>query len=188
MRKDSRILFLVGPRGSGKTTLGRLLARRLKRPFFDTDDIIMDAAGGSVADIVDSEGWAGFRVRESKALAEAVARSADRGASGAEAVISTGGGMILLKKNREYMREAGTVVYLAAPADCLCSRLARENNARLRPSLTGDDPLKEIARILEEREPLYMEAAHHRVDGSAPCERAAEAIIALLEQTDKETS
>lgn len=157
------------------------MAHRLGLPFFDTDDMIMEAAGCSVADIVSREGWEGFRGRESGALADAVARSGGRGTG---AVISTGGGMILREKNREHMRAAGIVFYLATPVECLYSRLARNINADLRPSLTGEDPLTEIIRVLKEREPLYMEAAHHRIDGSAPCDTIAGIITSLLEQKE----
>lgn len=183
MRTHPRILFLIGPRGSGKSTVGFLTAERLGLAFHDTDNMVMDEAGCSIADIVRHEGWESFRARESRTLAAAVARSAESGG-----VVSTGGGMILARENRERMRASGTVFYLAAPADCLYSRLERQRDASRRPSLTGESPLAEIARVLEEREPLYRETAHHCLDASAPRGSLVKAIIRLLGDASKDTS
>ena len=108
MQQHALTLFLIGPRGSGKTTVGRLVAEALGLPFYDTDDMVMAEAGLSIADIVAAEGWAAFRKRESRALAEAVARAAGpapahSGRSPSGAVISTGGGMVLDERNRAFM-------------------------------------------------------------------------------------
>lgn len=192
MPKQGSTLFLIGPRGSGKTTVGRLVAEALGLPFYDTDDMVMAEAGLSIADIVEAEGWASFRERESRALAEAVARAAGSaltpsGRFPSGAVVSTGGGMVLDRQNRERMRAAGTVFYLAAPADCLYARLEGQNDADRRPSLTGESPLAEIARVLAQREPLYGETAHHRLDASAPLDSLARTIIGLLTETREES-
>ena len=192
MRQHALTLFLIGPRGSGKTTVGRLVAEALGLPFYDTDDMVMAEAGLSIADIVEAEGWAAFRERETRALAEAVARAAgpdpaDDAHSPSGAVVSTGGGMVLDRQNRERMRASGRVFYLAAPADCLYARLESQNDADRRPSLTGESPLAEIVRVLEQREPLYRETAHHHLDGSAPPDFLAQTILSLLTETREET-
>ena len=230
-KKNPLILFLIGPRASGKSTVGRILAERLGLPFHDTDDMVMDEAGCSIAEIVRLEGWESFRTRESRALALAVARAAEsrgrpddaarsgdagnagpsgdagtpdssaaakpglsesalsrRGASGvrAGAVVSTGGGMVLARENRERMRASGTVFYLAAPLDCLYARLERQFDAGRRPSLTGESPLAELARVLEEREPLYRETAHHIIDATVPRAAMARTIVRLLAEQREE--
>lgn len=182
MDEKPRTLFLIGPRASGKSTVGRIVAERLALPFYDTDDMVMDEAGCSIAEIVRLEGWESFRARESRALALAVARDA------AGAVVSTGGGMVLARENRERMRAAGAVFYLAAPLDCLYARLERQFDAGRRPSLTGESPLTELARVLEEREPLYREAAHHIIDATAPRAAMARTIIRLLAKQREESS
>lgn len=195
MPKQASTLFLIGPRGSGKTTVGRLVAETLGLPFYDTDDMVMAEAGMSIADIVEAEGWASFRERESRTLAvlaETVARAAGSalapsGGSSSGAVVSTGGGMVLDRQNRERMRAAGRVFYLAAPADCLYARLESQNDADRRPSLTGESPLAEIARVLAEREPLYGETAHHRLDASASPDSLARIILGLLTETREES-
>ena len=96
--------------------------------------------------------------------------------------------MVLDRQNRERMRAAGRVFYLAAPADCLYARLESQNDADRRPSLTGESPLAEITCVLAEREPLYRETAHHHLDGSAPPDSLAQTIISLLTETREETS
>ena len=157
------------------------MAERLDLPFFDTDDMVMNEAGCSVADIVRHEGWESFRTRETRALESAASRAAGTGG-----VVSTGGGMVLARENRKRMRASGAVFYLAAPADCLYSRLERQHDASRRPSLTGESLLEEIVRILEEREPLYRETAHHRLDASAPRGSLVKGIIGLLDNTRKD--
>lgn len=167
-------VFLVGPRGSGKSTVGGLVAQRLNRMLRDTDVMVTAAAGMSVSGIVECEGWAGFRLREQAALAEAAL---------SDAVVATGGGAVLSEENRRLMRGRGVVVYLSAPAACLCGRLAACGDAAgLRPSLTGLDPLDEVERVLREREPLYRESAHRVVDASADPESVAGAVAAVVLQ------
>ncbi|STQ13825.1 shikimate kinase [Enterobacter cloacae] len=106
--------LLVGPRGCGKTTVGLELARACQRHFVDTDHWLQTQAGQTIADIVEKEGWESFRSRETAAL-EAV--------TAPDAVIATGGGIILAEYNRRYMREKGIVIYLCAPVAALVGRL-----------------------------------------------------------------
>ena len=165
-------VFLVGPRCCGKTTVAGLLARRLGFAGLDTDVLLAAKAGMDVPAIVAREGWSGFRRRESLALEEAAMPGT---------VVATGGGMVLLPENRAFMRAAGVVVYLRAPAQVLAARLAGDGGAARRPSLTGEDPQAEMASVLAEREPLYRESAHYCVDATLRPEAVVAAIAGFLE-------
>lgn len=156
------LIFLVGPRACGKTTIGRLLAQRLALPFIDTDHYLLEQAGRTVAEIVEAEGWPGFRKRESDAL-RAVTAIHPQGA-----VIATGGGMVLDEQNRIFMREQGHVFYLSVPVEALAARLSGNPLADQRPSLTGADIRDEVRQVLHERLPLYHATAHHHLDASQP--------------------
>ena len=156
------VIFLVGARACGKTTVGKALAKKLKLPFADTDQHLLDNAGRSVDQIVEAEGWAGFRQRESAALHEVTNARTHGG------VISTGGGMVLAETNRVFMRQYGMVVFLDAPVEVLAERLGRNPLSSQRPSLTGKGLMEEIGDVLKERRPLYEAAAHHIVDATRP--------------------
>lgn len=166
---DTSRIFLIGPRGSGKTSLGTVLAHALGFSFADTDDLIRAEAGLDVAGIVAAEGWEGFRRRESEALRAAVCP---------RSVTATGGGMILEPANRAFMRASGLVVYLSVPLEELYRRLTADLKPGQRPSLTGKDPLEELAGVLAEREPLYREAAHIVVDAGRSLEEIAGEVLA----------
>ena len=156
------ILYLVGARAPGKTTVGKTLAKKLGLPFADTDQLLLESAGRTVDQIVEAEGWPGFRQRESAALREVT----DAHKSGC--VVSTGGGMVLAETNRTLMRQRGMVVFLDAPEEVLAERLGRTPLNSQRPSLTGKGLVEEISDVLNERRPLYEAAAHHIVDASRP--------------------
>ena len=156
------VIFLVGARACGKTTVGKALAKKLKLPFAETDQHLLDNAGRSVDQIVEAEGWAGFRQRESAALREVTNARTHGG------VISTGGGMVLAEANRVFMRQYGMVVFLDAPVEVLAERLGRNPLSSQRPSLTGKGLVEEIGDVLKERRPLYEAAAHHIVDATRP--------------------
>ena len=149
-------VFLVGMMGAGKTTLGRALARRLGREFIDTDRLLVERTGVPVTTIFEIEGEDGFRKRESALLREVAARSG--------CVVATGGGAVLAAENRDAMRRAGTVIYLRARLESLWERLRHDAT---RPLLATADPRATLAAILEERDPLYREAAHLVVDTGA---------------------
>ncbi len=151
-------IFLVGMMGAGKTTLGRALAQRLGREFVDSDRVLVERTGVPIATIFEIEGEEGFRRREAAVLAELAQRS--------DCVIATGGGAVLLPENRVVMRRSGTVVYLRARLDQIWERTRHDTT---RPLLATADPRATIARLLEEREPLYQEAAHVVVEASAHC-------------------
>ncbi|WP_034608191.1 shikimate kinase AroL [Megalodesulfovibrio gigas] len=157
-------IFLVGPRASGKTTLARSLAAALDGDWLDTDTLTQQHAGMSIAELVAARGWEAFRDLESAALAEACAMPA----AAAPLLVATGGGMVLRPENRQAMREAGLVLWLDAPGELITARLAAHLDPGQRPSLTGDDPVAEAARVAASRESLYREAAHAVLDAAQP--------------------
>ena len=165
----ARHVVLVGPMGSGKSTLGRLLATRLGLGFVDVDARIEADAGRDIPAIFAAEGEAGFRTREARALAQAL--------DGDAAVIATGGGAVLAAANRAAMRATGTVVYLQVDPAIQRARLAGDTG---RPLLQGDDPAARLAALQATREPLYREVAHHLFDTSALAPEAAVAALAGL--------
>jgi shikimate kinase len=167
---NRRNIILVGPMGSGKSTLGRALAARLARGFVDVDARIEADAGKSIPALFASEGEAGFRRRETQALAAVLA--------GTPAVIATGGGAVLDAGNRAAMRAAGTVVYLALDPTTQLARLQGDTG---RPLLQTADPARTLAALQAQREPLYRDVAHLTFDTSAVAADAAiEALAALL--------
>lgn len=162
-------VFLVGPRGCGKTTVGQSLAASLGFQFVDTDRWLYEQTGATVADIVEKEGWPGFRARESLAL-QAVTSPAT--------VIATGGGMVLAEANRLFMQNHGRVIYLQVPAETLAERLLASPEEDQRPTLTGKPIVEEIEDVLAQREALYQAAAHHVIDATLPVAR----IIARIQE------
>ena len=142
-------IYLVGLMGAGKTTVGRQLAKRLNRRFFDSDHEIESRTGVRVPVIFDIEGETGFRKRESQILAE-LGRQTDL-------VVATGGGAVLAEENRRCMRDTGIVVYLSAPPSVLHERTRLDRN---RPLLQVEDPLARLTELFEQRDRLYCEAAH----------------------------
>jgi shikimate kinase len=146
-------IFLVGLMGAGKTSVGKVLARRLGKAFYDCDHEIERATGVKVPVIFDIEGEAGFRAREARTLAELVRR--------ADIVLATGGGAVLSPANRKLLTEHGTVVYLRAAADDLWARTRHDKN---RPLLKTADPLARLNELYAERDPLYRAVADIVVD------------------------
>ena len=146
-------IFLVGLMGAGKTSVGRALAKYLAKAFFDTDQEIERATGVRIPVIFDIEGEAGFRVRESKVLAELTQRQ--------NIVLATGGGIVLSDENRRLLAQRGTVVYLRATADDLRKRTRNDKN---RPLLRVADPLLRLQELHDQRDPLYREVANIVID------------------------
>ena len=165
-------ILLVGMMGVGKTTVGQMLAETLGRGYVDTDWQVEDRAGRSVADIFATEGEAGFRARETAALAAAV-RSAQ------PQVISVAGGAVLSAGNRDTIRSGGVVIWLRARAETLAARVGSGEG---RPLLAGD-PLATLTRITEDRTPLYDEVAGVTVDVDevSPAEVVDQVVEALTE-------
>jgi shikimate kinase len=164
-------IILVGPRGTGKTTVGKLLARRLTWDFADADDRVEAGAGKSIAEIFVAEGEAGFRDREAAALADLCA--------GAPRVIATGGGAVLREANRRLLKDRGFVAWLTAAPETLWERLrADTTTAARRPNLTAAGGLDEVRALVAAREALYREVAHFAVAGDALSpEAVADAIL-----------
>lgn len=142
-------VFLVGLMGAGKTTVGRILARKLKSRFVDSDQEISLCTGVTIPTIFEIEGETGFRRRESVLIERLTGQEG--------IVLSTGGGVVLDPMNREYLRSRGIVVYLAASPETLHERTRRDKN---RPLLQVDDRLKKLRELFEQRDPLYREIAH----------------------------
>ncbi len=156
------IVYLVGMPGSGKSTVGPELARRLDVPFVELDAEIERVAGCSVREIFEREGESGFRAREAEALKEAAAVD--------PSVVSCGGGVVLEPANRVTLRASGEVVFLSVPLE--------ELERRVEPGT--DRPLirhrEDLERLYREREPLYREFAAHVVDASGSPEEVAERV------------
>jgi len=146
-------IFLVGMMGAGKTSVGRVLAKRLQKSFYDSDQVIEDRTGVKIPVIFEIEGEAGFRVRESAVIDELTAQH--------EAVLATGGGAVLIETNRDRLRTRGTVVYLRATVRDLLNRTRHDKN---RPLLQAADPRARLTELYEKRDPLYREVAHVTVD------------------------
>ena len=162
-------IYLIGARGSGKTTLGRKLAARLKRPFADTDQRIRLRTGKTVAEIVAAGGWEAFREEEALALSEVAVFSGQ--------VVSCGGGIVLREDNRELLAR-GRAFYLMAPAEVLAARLERSPGHAQRPSLTGAGIVAEVRQVLGEREELYQACARVVLRADQPLEALVEEALA----------
>jgi shikimate kinase len=141
-------VYLIGPMGSGKTTIGQRVAARLGLDFLDCDHELEAQTGASVNLIFDVEGEAGFRARETRMLRKLTAR---RGV-----LVATGGGVVLRPKNRELLRQTGLIVYLRTTVAQQLRRLGRD---KTRPLLQTPDRKERLERLAEERNPLYADLA-----------------------------
>jgi len=163
-------IFLIGARGCGKTTVGQKLALACGFAFVDSDRMLQERAGKSIADIVALEGWDAFRALEAETL-----RAVTRPAS----IIATGGGAILAAENRAFMRASGSVFYLQAPVSVLARRLEVSPAEDQRPTLTGKPIDEEVREVLAQREALYREAAHFAVDAARDPDAVVAQILAI---------
>lgn len=141
-------IFIVGPMGAGKSTVGRQLSESLSYTFKDSDQEIQRRTGVDIPTIFEFEGEAGFRNRERQIIEELVCEE--------RIVLATGGGAILNPENRQNLSSRGVVIYLHCSPEQQYARTARDRN---RPLLDTDDPLDRLRTIMEEREPLYRQVA-----------------------------
>lgn len=155
---QDNIIYLIGARGSGKTSVGKELCRQYHYRFVDLDHFLCEKERSTIEEIVRENGWENFRELEKKTLRDATAAC-----QGKKTVIATGGGIILDKDNRAFLRQHGLVFWLKGDAGLLHTRLGRNPMHAQRPALTGLEPLEEIKKVLAEREPLYSICAHHEV-------------------------
>ena len=165
-------LFLVGPMGAGKTTVGRQLAELFRMPFFDLDHEIETRTGAAIGLVFELEGEPGFRRREHGLLGELTARNG--------LVLATGGGAVLDADNRSILRERGFVIWLDASVDAQLARLGRD---RQRPLLQTADRRARLDRLAAERNPLYAEIAdlHIASAGTGNSAHVAHDLLDLLE-------
>lgn len=150
---DCGNIFLVGLMGAGKTSVGRMLARRLNMEFFDADTEIERITGVKIPVIFEIEGESGFRAREEKMIEHL---SAMQGI-----VLATGGGAVISDTNRQFLKSRGRVIYLRATPEDLWRRTRRDRN---RPLLQTADPLGKLRMLHDQRDPLYREVADLIVD------------------------
>lgn len=164
-------VFLVGPMGAGKSTVGKQLARTLGRDFYDSDKEIEKRTGVSISWIFEMEGEDGFRIREQKMIDELTKLK--------DIVLATGGGAILSEDTRRALRSRGNVVYLSASAEQLFQRTAKD---KTRPLLQAEDPKQQIVNLLTERDPLYKSVADVELrTGEQSIQHAVSEVIKQLE-------
>jgi len=166
-------IFLIGPMGSGKSAVGRRLAKQLGWEFFDSDAIIEERTGVDIAFIFEKEGEAGFRRREQQVIGEL--------ADLKQIVLATGGGAILIDETRKRLGSRGTVVYLQASVD---QQLRRTRHGKERPLLKGGDRRQILEQLIKVRDPLYREIADIllETDGRTVTAVTAELCERLAEQ------
>jgi shikimate kinase len=151
------VIALIGLPGSGKSTVGRQLSRRLALPFFDSDHVIEQQLGCSIREFFEREGEEQFRNVEESVIDEFTQQK--------QCVLSTGGGVILRPANRQHLHERGRVVYLNSSPDELFRRLRHDQN---RPLLQVADPLSRLRDLHALRDPLYRETAHFVIETGRP--------------------
>ena len=164
MRKP---VLLIGMMGCGKSTVGRLLAERMRLPLIDLDEDIARAAGKTIPEIFAQEGEAGFRARETAALERVLTRE--------DGVIATGGGIVTRAENIRMMREKGVVVWLCRPLEDMIADVRQDT----RPNLAGDKA-ERMRTLYGQRERLYAAAAHLSFDNRMPPKESAKALQKLL--------
>jgi shikimate kinase len=170
MHKES--IFLVGPMGVGKSTVGRFLSEKLHYDFVDSDHEIEAKTGATIPMIFDIEGEEGFRAREANVIDELTQRT--------ETVLATGGGAVLDPENRRHLRSRGFVVYLKSSLDALVQRTKHDRN---RPLLQTDNPEQVLMDLMEKRDPLYMEVADLVIETEQiPVHRVVKQIVEKLEE------
>ena len=150
-------IYLIGYRAVGKSAVGRLLAPMLGRTYIDTDTELVEQAGMSIAQFVDTSGWGAFRKMERSVLQQICQRDMQ--------VVATGGGVILDPLNTDAMRSTGTLVWLKASLETIRKRILSDRKSdQTRPALSAKGMINEIEEILAERNPYYEQAMDLRID------------------------
>lgn len=147
-RMSHRNIILIGPMGSGKSTIGNIIANRLHREFKDSDHFIEKRTGVDIARIFDIEGEHGFRERESDALNELLSQN--------NRVIATGGGSVLRPQNQQLLKQKGFIIFLDTSVAQQLRRLARDKK---RPLLQTENPRERLEAMFVERHPIYLDLA-----------------------------
>jgi shikimate kinase len=153
----SEVLALVGMPGSGKSTVGRHLARRLGLPFIDSDHVIEQRAGCSIREYFQKEGEEAFRDLEEQVIREL--------ATGTPCVLATGGGAVLRQANRDCLHDSTQTVYLRSSPEEVFRRVRHDTS---RPLLQVDDPLARLRDLYAQRDPLYRQTAHFVIETGRP--------------------
>lgn len=167
-------IILVGPMGAGKTTIGRMVAKQLKRLFYDSDREIERRTGAAIPLIFELEEEAGFRIREKNVIADLTQLE--------NIVLATGGGAILDQDNRNLLNKRGHVIYLKAPIEQLLKRTSRDNT---RPLLQTDNPRQKLEQLMAIRDPLYREVAHTIVETDAcTVRKVVDTILNIVKKLD----
>ncbi len=166
-------IFLVGLMGSGKTTIGRALAKKLNLRFVDADHEIEARTGATIPLIFEIEGEASFRQREADVIRDLTAQQG--------IVLATGGGAVLNEQSRRYLHERGTVIYLRASVNSILQRTSHDRN---RPLLQTADPRARIEELSKQRAPLYQQVAHITIETGRPnVQSVVQNILTQLERS-----
>ncbi|MEK9653424.1 MAG: shikimate kinase [Betaproteobacteria bacterium] len=153
----NRNIYLVGMMGAGKTSIGRLLSKRSRRRFYDSDHVIEERTGVTIPTIFDLEGEQSFRDREEAVIAELARLS--------NIVLATGGGAVLRENNRQALCSSGIIVYLRGSVEDLWRRTRKDKN---RPLLLTDNPRQKLAEIYSVRDPIYSSVADIIIETGNP--------------------
>ncbi|MEN8256286.1 MAG: shikimate kinase [Thermodesulfobacteriota bacterium] len=167
--KDKNIV-LIGYRATGKTSVGKIIAKKLNRPFVDSDHAVEKKAGQSISAMVEARGWNAFRTKEKNILLELTKKPGQ--------IIACGGGAILHQDIWAGIKENSFVVWLKADIETIYSRLAADKaTSSQRPSLSGQDIYQEVAEVLKERTPLYRHGCHLELDATGSMEDIVDKIL-----------
>ena len=169
-KQASFTIALIGPSGAGKSAIGKRLAAALHRPLVDTDELVVEKEGRSIAEIFEEDSEPEFRRLEAEAVAQAAATP--------DAVIACGGGALLDPDNVEKLKESGVVVYLRVSPEVAAERIGAGNG---RPLLAGQPVRERLEAIIAEREAAYQAAADHVVDAGRPAEDVVDALVGIWE-------
>jgi len=167
-KKIKENIYLLGPRASGKSTVGKILAKKLGLKFIDLDKVIVERENASIKSIVNEHGWDYFRELEKQCLLATETFS--------QTVIATGGGVILLKENRSFLQEKNYTFYLKVDIDTLIARLKLSLNRENRPALTNLSLEQEVKQTVLERDNLYKKCSRYVINANLPPEIVCEQI------------